>query len=347
VGLRAQLAQAEESAARANETHASLLDRINHLQAEMSEYRGGLEEARDLRRQLEEAQAAAQVERAERDMAIRAAQDLERFIEVERETAEAALARLREDVQALLETARKRGPVDTSELERLQAELADAKQLSAAFRLQMEQDRAAFDLEVAAVRGENAQLREMNERAISEQGRAATALEQLNTKFRTSEFELDKERKQNLMLVAEMEALRNEAAAQVAQANLYAGEMEGRITRLREALDLALIRGRSAAAHAEALSSAFLQASEALAAAREDLANIEITQEFTEGDGDGGNGQAQGSLFDAAPFIRDLAALPGTFDAPRAEVAPTPGGGDRPLHELIEEVLSGEGPAQP
>ena len=106
-----------------------------------------------------------------------------------------ALARLREDVQALLETARKRGPVDTSELERLQAELADAKQLSAAFRLQMEQDRAAFDLEVAAVRGENAQLREMNERAISEQGRAATALEQLNTKFRTSEFELDKERK--------------------------------------------------------------------------------------------------------------------------------------------------------
>lgn len=361
VALRTQLAQAEESAARANETQGSLIERINHLQAEMAEYRGGLEEARDLRRQLEEAHAAANLERAERDIAIRAAADLEKFFDTERGKADAAVAELRAQVNALVADAMSRGPVDTREQERLQSELtrmetelADARSLAAAFRMQMDQDREAFEVEALQLRGDHAQFREISERALAEQGRLATANESMKSALRTAEYELDKERKHNQFLTSEMDALRSEAATQVAQANMQAGEMEARMLRLGEALDLALQRGKSAAAHAEALSSAFAQASAALIAAREDLALIEIPPyDPTQEEGEG-NGHSQGTLFDASAFIREFASLPDSFESPMPESAPEPAPApelaptltQRPLHELVEEVLAGEGPAQ-
>lgn len=343
IALRARLAQAEEIAARANETQAALQERINHLQAEMSEYRGGLEEARDLRRQLEEAQSAAQLERASTTLAVRTVSELESLLDAERQRAQAELDHLRGEVNALIAAARARGPVDTRELDLLREELNEARGMSAAFRSQMDQDRRSFEEETSQLRAENAQLHELAQRALAEQGRSAATLESSKARIRSLEYDLDRERKHNQFLTAEMEALRSEAATQVAQANLQASELEAKTAQLRDALDVALHRGKSAAAHAEALAAAFDQATLALAAAREDLNAIEHPDAAADTAAAPAPALPQASLFDTAPFMRELASLPDAFESPNAMPELSPAPAIRPLHELVDEVLAQEG----
>lgn len=344
VGLRAQLSQAQESAERANEAHVANLDRIEkfqaqnlHLQAELSEYRGGLEEARELRKELDEARRAARATGLQQAGAAEAVAAIAQAFAAERAAAEVETAALRAELRALVEAANARGPINLHELARMREGLQDAQSLSAAFRLQMDQDRQAYEAELSQLRSESAELQALAEKAMAEQARAGASGEAQRARLRGLEFELEKERKQNALLIAEMEALRNEAAVQVAQANLQAGEMEGRLARLREALDLALLRGRSAAHHAEALGAAFAQASEALDKARADLMALDTASLDAEVP-PGSDGPAQQpSLFDTAPFMRELAALPGpgafasTLDAPR------------PMLDLVEQALGGDG----
>ena len=284
--------------------------------------------------------------REEFSVALRAAQDMEGVIEAERTVATAALDTLRGEIHALLDTARSRGPADLRELDQMREGLQDAQSLSAAFRMQMDHDRQAFEEEIAQLQAENTELRGLAEKAMVEQARIAASTEGQRTRGRALEFELEKERKQNAFLTAEMDALRNEAASQVAQANVLAGEMEGRMARLREALDLVLQRGKSAALHADALSAAFTQASAALLAAREDLAALEVPGDALDTDATP-NGIAQPSLFDTSPFMRELAALPGSFESATGIFDAPPSNAPRPLLDLVEEALSGEGPAQP
>lgn len=340
VEMRARLSQAEESAARANEMHASHLDRINHLQAELSEYRGGLEEARDLRRQLEEAQVAALRAHEEYAEAVRAAEEMGGLIEAERATAAAELEAVRAEIHALLDSAKAHGPANPRELEAIREGLQDAQSLSAAFRMQMDRDRRDFEEETAQLQAENAALRERAEHAMAELARTTASTEGQKARARTLEYELEKERKQNALLAAEMDALRSEAASQVAQANVRGGELEGRMAQLREALELVMQRGKSAAQHADLLSAAFAQAAAALDAARDDLAALALPGDVLAED-EPSNGVAQPSLFDTAPFMRDLAALPGAFPPPQDEDVPADA--PSPLLDLVEEALGGEG----
>jgi len=348
--MRSQLAQAEESATRANETQAALKERIDRLQAELSEYRGGLEEARALRKELEESHTALLATRAELDNAVQLAQAAEHALDNERTTAAGENESLRRAVRALVAQAQSRGPVDLREVTRLQDELTEAQSLSAAFRLQMDRDRRAFEEEAERLRAEHAELQSAALNATTGQVRDASTLEMVRNQCKTLEYELEKARKHNSLLTAEMDALRNEAATQVAQANIQAGEMESRMGRLHDALEVALHRGKSAAQHAEALSAAFVQASEALLAAREDLAAISLPPAASPEETARIEAIAQAHLFDTAPFMRELAALPGTFDAPAMStdfLPEDPVPSERPLHELVEEALTRESPLQP
>lgn len=345
VALRTELAQAVESATRANEVQAGLRDRVNHLQAEMGEYRGGLEEARDLRRQLEEAQAAANLERAELAIALRATQEFEAALEAERAKAEEEMNALRGAVHGLVAEARARGPVDTHEIDTLRAALQEADARSAAFRQQMDCDRRAQEEEAAQLRAECAELQALAEKSSAESGRNLVATESLKGRVRALEYELDKARKRDQFLTAEMEALRNEAATQVAQANLQAGEREGEAARLRAALENALSRGQSALAHTDAAWTAFTAATDALRIARAELGGIEDANAAPQDAPSNGVPEDQGHLFDTAPFIREFASLPDAFDTPPPSL-PHTGDAARSLHELVEEALAGESPQQ-
>lgn len=350
--LRSLVAQAEESAERANETQNAFRERIDRLQAELSEYRGGLEEARVLRKQLDENQTERLALRNELTEAVRLAQEADAALDQERINAAGEVESLRRAMHALVAAAQARGPVDLRELTRMQEALGEAQSISAAFRLQMDQDRRHFDAEVGRLQAECDALRASASQSNAGQERDAATLDALRVQCRTLEYELEKAHKHNTLLAAEMDALRNEAATQVAQANIRAGEMESHVLRLREALDLVMHRGKSAAQHADALSNAFSHATDALQAARQDLAALDLPALDTGEHGLRQEIAAQPHLFDTAPFMRELAALPGAFDAP----APAPVlestqvdfiSPERPLHELVEEALTRESPLQP
>lgn len=357
--LRSQVAQAEETAERANETQTAFRERIERLQAELSEYRGGLEEARALRRQLEEEQTAQQALRVDLARARELAEETGHALDLERTNAAGELEAMRRAIAALIAQARTHTGLgaNAEELGQLRASLAEAQTIGAGFRLQLEQDRRRYEDELATLREEFAALQARATASTEGQERSVATLESLREQCRSLEYELEKSRKHNSLLTAEMEALRNEAATQVAQANIRAGEMESHVLRLREALDLVMQRGKSAAQHAEALSQAFAQATEALGAARQDLAALDLPAFGPAEGGLRGDAAMQPHLFDPAPFMRELAALPDVFETPATteaaaeSTAPAyplppaaPAPAERPLHELVEEALTQERP---
>ena len=71
-----------------------------------------------------------------------------------------------------------------------------------------------------------------------EQGRLEQHLSDCQSRLATAEYELDKARRQVSLTAAEMDALRQEAATQVASASIQAGELQHRITTLEGALTL-------------------------------------------------------------------------------------------------------------
>lgn len=79
---------------------------------------------------------------------------------------------------------------------------------------------------VDALRSEYNQVSGLYEESRAEQGRLSVAFEATRGRLGRVEFEFAKARKTQSFLVAEMESLRREAAAQVATANMQAGELE-------------------------------------------------------------------------------------------------------------------------
>jgi len=314
---------------------ADTSDRIASLEA----YRA---EATHLREQTAALESALEQERADAGAASEIleshAASILATLEEERAADERTINALRDEVAALLVVARNHGPVTLAEHEELKEELADARSLAAAFRVQAEQQQRALEDEVSALRQEIAELESQIETARGEIGHLNIAHETAKARTRSVSFELEKERKQISLLTAEMEALRGEAAAQVAQANIQAGEMESRLANLTQALDAALNGGRVAAAEVAALREAMDAASALLASA---AAGLEVFQHLgmpEESDrGEAKHNVIQGHLFDAAPYMRQLAMLPGPGDAPSI---PPPDANGRELHDLVDEVLS-------
>lgn len=88
-------------------------------------------------------------------------------------------------------------------------------------------------------------------------------------------FELEKSRRLLALQAAEMDALREEAAAQAAQASIEAGEQEHDSGTLRTALDMALRTAAASQQEASAAQAACEEAAEKLARIGEWLASVQ------------------------------------------------------------------------
>ncbi len=140
-----------------------------------------------------------------------------------------------------------RGPGQEAELEALESELGDARALATSYRVQLDQERAEADGLRAEHERHVAALEASNTAVADELATTWDHLEAERAKLRAAEFELEKARRQNALAAVELDALRHEAAAQVARANIQAGEMENRAKQLQEALDILRETGRAAA----------------------------------------------------------------------------------------------------
>ncbi len=232
-------------------------------------------------------------------------------------------------------------PPAGSEVDHQQAELTESRRVADALQGQLEQDRRRFEEEVEALRSEGEHTEQLLEEARAEQGRQGVLLDGARGRLRAVEFELEKSRKQISLQIAEMDALRHEAASQVASANIQAGEMERRIVHLESAVDVARATAGSAESDAGRLSDELLHAAETLRSLAERQSTLKKISAQLPPPSDPEDDQP--NLFEEAVLDpRDFPLLPPESEV--SELPPPRSSAAASLREVVEEALSAPEP---
>ncbi len=213
--------------------------------AEQARLQGLLSAKGDLESALETAQTELEEAQAQRDaLEQQVEQALERIATYKKEWTE-QYAQVYGPIANIVEATQSCADAFVNpSADTLSSELEDARKLAEAFRIQLDQDRQRYDKEREELQEEVEHAAELYEEARAEQGRLGVTVDGLRGRLGAVEFELEKARKQLSLQMAEMDALRQEAAAQVASANIQAGEMENHIARLESALQFAREAGQ-------------------------------------------------------------------------------------------------------
>lgn len=208
------------------------------------------DEAEEARLRAEAALAESEAERSAAEAHAEALAAQARNLQVRIEDGRIALNEGLEGLDTcfvrLEEAIRRRGPGHIEEIERLESEVGDARALATSYRVQLDQERSTSESVIAALEKQVLKLETGNDSLRTKLDDAKVRAEEAHTRRRAVEFELEKARRQTALASVELDALRHEAAAQVARANIQAGEMEQRANRLQEALDIIRETGRAA-----------------------------------------------------------------------------------------------------
>ena len=232
-------------------------------------------ENESLREELAAAKRRGDQARSEANELLRRAEELLGQIESNRA---AFAAREAEDKQRIteLETMLEgggpasSGAVDELEaqVESLQADLAQAREETGQTRRSLEQrlndSTARLRAELEDSRSQVEDARAALQRITQERDRIRLALDEASVA--RSQLQADLKGSERLIRDRdqELDALRHEAAAQVAEAHAQAGEIEGRLMRLQSALDRSCDTGRSTSYELESLGQQLAEAAGAL-----------------------------------------------------------------------------------
>ena len=178
------------------------------------------------------------------------------------------------------------------------------------------------------------------EESETERIRLKANLDEAQAMLGNVEFELEKSRRHDALLLAEMDALRNEAAAQVASANIQAGEMEHRIAGLESALDILRETGKAASRDVERKNKNLSEVAKELIALSSRLAILKDSAADSDDELD--TDKDQGVLFPPTDFEALPRILPKT-KTDRINVAPEISANDKSLRKSVEKALFAEG----
>ncbi len=219
--------------------------------------------------------------------------------------AQAAAERLQEDMEA-----KEALLASTEEVDRLHQELSEANAQLAGLHAVIVEKQKEFDLALGRATEEKEQYEQELGMLGDEHSQVRAALDKSQGILGGTELELEKARRQHGFLTAEMDALRQEAASQVASATIQAGEMERRIGALESALDILRESGRAASVDIRKRSKYLGQTARDLIALSARLASIKDIRVASSETPVADNRQI--TLFDALPSSGKDASLPET-----------------------------------
>jgi chromosome segregation ATPase len=304
--------------------HAAAVSRLQAEIAELSAERDRACAERDaLERQLAERaqmeQAALAQAQAQREALVLAMEEMRR----EQQTVEAAAGTVLSRVEGLraraVEAQREvhatldrieampasRG-VALEEVERLEAALAEARSALALLEARRREEELAAEGLHAALRADLEGARQEAAMRAEALQQAEAALAEERRGHKELAFELNKARRQVALATVELDALRHEAAAQVAHAQLALGEREARLGEVSDALELARHAGRTAALEARTLQKEIHRMADALDALSARLGIFDALLPATAGGAPEEPRRAEPILFDAS-VIRSAA----------------------------------------
>lgn len=261
------LSQIEANRVRFTELEEEHRKRVRELEAQVEAGVGGAsaEELETARARLEESES-------------KLAELREGFARERHELAE-RLTQMRERLEAELDTARAdaqrfRNALDDSEAQREELALALNREQAEAMKAQaaaeeLRHERDAFSANLADIRADRDQLQEAVEQMQRALDAAVAETDGLRVRLEEGERRLAER-------AAEMDALRHEAAAQVARANAQAGELEGRLARLECRHERLKKNSERIVGALRRLGSDLVTSAETLADLAEDLAQAEL-----------------------------------------------------------------------
>ncbi len=221
----------------------------------------------------------------------------------------------------------------------LQDELAGARASGEAFRGQLAEERVRFEAELEAAQRELGHYGEQIEGARAEQGRLRVNLDAARGRVRMLEAELSKANQQLALRTREMDAIREDAVTQVAEAKLKTGQAEGRSVQLEALLDSTRDTGRAIENDAGRIGEELARAADALL----ELANrhAEAGEAPPPPHAKEEDPEQQPPLFDTEPYRDPHPAFDASQTPPPSSYFELPKDGLK-LKDVIEEVLRAE-----
>lgn len=230
------------------------------LSAQLEQARAAEDESARLRSELAEAvserDAARETVARVEERALALLQRMESYRNAHAKTEEEQQERLNQLERRLAEV--RLSSADQGRVAEAEGRMAEIMDQMETLRRTAENDRTEFEAQIAAAKMEARQ-------AIAARDRAIEKLDQLTARHAQLEIELDSVRTQLNAQAREMEALRHEAAAQVAAANAQAGEIERKYSELLSSFDLARQTGHVVGMGLESLRRQIVENSNAIA----------------------------------------------------------------------------------